>query len=255
MPYTSATQQARAALRGCARTGYRVANRVLHKIGFKLVRVERPTRTFDEFFQHLKNLGFYPGTVIEVGAASGTDSLHAAFPEAKFILIEPLEEFREPLRRFAERHDCEAHFAAAGSREGEVEIRIAPDLYGSSVARTSDAGDRKVPVITLDRVLERTSPAPPILLKIDVQGYEPHVMEGIRQHLSWCEVVIIEASTYCVSEDPPDFYTVVSYMKERGLSVYDFLDGIPRPYDNALGQVDLVFVQDDGRFRQYRGWR
>ena len=40
--------------------------------------------------KHLYSLGFRPSTVIDVGAASGTSDLMNAFPESKFLLIEPL---------------------------------------------------------------------------------------------------------------------------------------------------------------------
>jgi hypothetical protein len=69
-----------------------------------------------------------------------------------------------------------------------------------------------------------------------------------------CEVILIETSVYRVSESPPDFYCVVDYMKKRGWSIYDIVDGIYRPYDNCLGDIDLVFVRDDGPFRTYAGW-
>ncbi|NIQ16320.1 MAG: hypothetical protein GTO02_18595, partial [Candidatus Dadabacteria bacterium] len=40
----------------------------------------------------------------------------------------------------------------------------------------------------------------------------------------------------------------------NGFVIYDFLDGLFRPLDNALGQIDIVFVKRDGFFRQDHRW-
>jgi hypothetical protein len=87
-----------------------------------------------------------------------------------------------------------------------------------------------------------------------VQGYELEVLRGAGHHLPLCEVIMIETTICRVSESQPDFYSVVDYMKKQGWSVYDILDGIYRPYDNCLGQVDLALVRDDGPLRVYAGW-
>ncbi len=52
----------------------------------------------------------------------------------------------------------------------------------------------------------------------------------------------------------PDFLEIVKYMADQGFLVYDFLDGLFRPLDNALGQVDVVFVKKDGPFRKSASW-
>ena len=43
-------------------------------------------------------------------------------------------------------------------------------------------------------------------------------------------------------------------MHEQGFVVYDILEGIFRPYDNALGQVDLVFAKANGPLRASYAW-
>ena len=76
--------------------------KLLKKISFTCKRINRlekrpenirPTRTFPEYFEFIKKLDFYPGTVIDVGAARGTPPLHDAFPNAYFILFEPLKDY------------------------------------------------------------------------------------------------------------------------------------------------------------------
>lgn len=43
-------------------------------------------------------------------------------------------------------------------------------------------------------------------------------------------------------------------MREKGFVVHDLLDGLYRPYDKALGQIDVVFVKENGMFRVSSQW-
>lgn len=42
---------------------------------------------------------------------------------------------------------------------------------------------------------------------------------------------------------------MISYMKQRNYVAYDIILGWNRPLDNALGQIDIVFVKENGFFR------
>ena len=47
---------------------------------------------WDDSLQRFKKLGFEPKTVIDIGVATGTPALYRNFPEAYYILIDPLRE-------------------------------------------------------------------------------------------------------------------------------------------------------------------
>lgn len=214
---------------------------------------------FSEFFTHVKTLGFRPRTVIDVGVALGTVELYAPFPDAKFVLVEPLEEFRPHLEAIASRYDATCHLAAAGPTNGEVRIRVFGRQSSSSVlpvtedtGSAKDARFRTVPMITLDSISD--SLEAPIVLKLDVQGAELLALDGAAQTLSKTEIVLMETNLFQFHPGMPQFGEVVDYMSKRGFVVYDILGGLLRPRDNALGQVDLVFVKEDGFFRQSHGW-
>lgn len=38
-------------------------------------------------------------------------------------------------------------------------------------------------------------------------------------------------------------------MSERGYEVYDLMEPLMRPFDNALGQIDVAFAKRDGLLR------
>jgi hypothetical protein len=62
--------------------------------------------------RHPSSLGLAPRTVIDVGTADGTYSLHQSFPRARHLLIEPLVEFEPYLQQIAHTYDADYVLAA-----------------------------------------------------------------------------------------------------------------------------------------------
>ena len=89
----------------------------------------------------------------------------------------------------------------------------------------------------------------PYLIKVDVQGAELDVLGGALETLNETELVILEVSMFQLMKDAPQFYDVVVYMKNLGFVVYDIFGESFRPLDGALGQIDMAFVKENGRFR------
>lgn len=233
--------------------GYRGANRVLHPFGLRLQKVDAPTRTFRDFFAHLRGLGMDFRTVIDVGVARGTPPIYEAFPRAKYVFVEPLEEFRDTLESLTRRLDATYVLAAAGAYDGEVDIHVHDDLSGSSVLRQAegqalDGRPRRVRVVRLDGVLPPTIDRP-CLLKIDTQGAELAVLEGLGHRLAEMDVLVIEASLLPLRVGAPELIDLVTRLDQLNFAVYDILEGHVRALDGALAQIDLVFVPKVGPLR------
>jgi FkbM family methyltransferase len=215
--------------------------------------------TMADVLKHLLAMNFYPKSVIDVGVAYGTNDLYIYFPQAKHLLIEPLEEYRPVLQKITEEFDAEYILAAAGSAEGKIILNVHPDLSGSSCLKEVEGNqvdgiEREVPMITVAGAAISRGVQGPYLLKIDVQGAELDIMEGAKPILDDIEVVILEASMFKFFINGPQFIDVLNYMNNIGYSIYDIFGGHFRPLDNSLGQVDLVFVKENGRFRNNHSW-
>jgi FkbM family methyltransferase len=80
--------------------------------------------------------------------------------------------------------------AAVGAEEGELELGLpetVPDSGRTSAMYTVGGGERRVgaPVITLDSyVRDQVGDRPIRLLKMDVEGFEPAVLEGFEERLA-----------------------------------------------------------------------
>jgi FkbM family methyltransferase len=205
--------------------------------------------------RQLSDLGFVPRTVIDVGVAYRTAELYDAFPKADILLIEPLTEYEPFLRKICSEYKAQYVLAAAGAVAGTATLNIHDDMTGSSLLKESDGASvdgtpREVPVVTIDDVCAQKKLNGPYLIKIDVQGAELQVLAGALRTLEQTEAVILEVSLFGFLIGGPQFFEIMSRMKEYGFVAYDVCGFLYRPLDNALAQMDMVFVREDGRFRQ-----
>lgn len=225
-----------------------------------VLTTSKPQRnSLEGVLQQAKNRGFSPATVIDVGAAYGmfTSACQPIFPEAKYMLIEPLEEYTSFLETVVTSIPGAEYIPAALTAEsGEITINIHPDLVGSSLYLEEENSDvngvpRKVHALSLDAVLEDRSVETPILLKIDVQGAELDVLSGAKHALKQVEFMILEVVFFEFFKGGPQFHNIVQFMDANDFVVYDIFDLQYRPLDNALAQADMVFVKKNSNLRKH----
>lgn len=238
----------------------RCAEKVFNAFGYEIERItprENIRSTMEGALAHIKNLGYSPQLVIDVGVAGGTDPLTNSFPDAKYLWVEPLVEFESVLMKLKERYQGDYVLAAAGKAQGRAIINVHGDgtsLYKESEGVSADGVPREVEMVTLDSLQGRYQLFGSVLLKVDVQGAELDVLEGSSLVLQACDVVILEVSFMEFLVGIPQFERVVSYMKDKGFVVYDIFGNLNRPFDGALGQTNLLFVKENGWFRKSFRW-
>jgi len=121
---------------------------------------------------------------------------------------------------------------------------------GSSVLPELSTVEREVVTLhmdTLDNKAESAALQVPLLLKLDVQGFELEVLAGGRRTLRLSEVVIMEVSLLPCNDGGPLFADVIAFMKEEGFVVFDFCGQHRREGDKVLVQTDVAFVRNDSR--------
>ncbi len=240
------------------RRGTGLVNRLVAPAGVHLSRTDSVGRTWTTLFDHLADRGFAPTLVVDVGAADGTPALYEAYPSVRHVWFEPQEECRAGLDEFAKGMNVRIVTAIASDSAGTQTLHIHDDLIGSSVfceveGGGSDGESRTVDAVTLDDEL-RDEPTESVLLKVDVQGAELAVLRGAPDLLEHVDVAIIECSLIPTLQDSPDAYEVIAFMREHGFVIYDMIGGLQRPLDDALAQVDFVFVPVDHPYRSDRRW-
>lgn len=218
----------------------------------------QPAVGFEEDFaqlQHLRKLGFAPTHVLDIGASDGCWTFTASqiFPEAEYVLVEPVPHYNTILRTDLKARTRRLQMAL-GPRDGDVDI-IVPvhatyGIYDSSVlqhrnGRQPQADTVRVPMRRVDTLLAEGVIAPPELVKIDVQGYEADVLAGAARLWQCTEVFFVELSL-----DP--FWTgslalpeMIGLFAAHGFIPMDFFHEFRSP-NGTLAQIDAVFVKRGG---------
>lgn len=201
--------------------------------------------------------------ILDVGAHS-TEWIRNAirhFPNSNAYLIEPLEEMEEHLKKFCEEFPGSQYFLkGAGEKEETLFLTLNDVLEGANFLINENKNlqlknkQREVKIITIDSLIEKGDIEIPELVKLDVQGFELNVLKGANKLFGKTEVFILEVSLFEFMKGIPTFSEVISFMAVRGYEVYDFSGFLRRPYDGALGQMDICFVKKDGIFRTSNDW-
>jgi len=222
----------------------RAINRLLAPTGLHLARRDR-VFDLEGLLARARQRGVAPRTVIDIGASDGIWSLRAQrhFPEAKYLLFEPLSERRAALEALRARHGFDFVPAAAGATNESIAFDVDPALDGSGIAAPGTPGTREVPVETVDGAVAERGLKGPYLLKLDTHGYELPVLMGATQVLANTKLLIIEAYNFKLTPGCLRFHELCAWLEARGFRCCDLADPMRRPGDGVFWQMDLAFAK------------
>jgi len=104
--------------------------------------------------------------------------------------------------------------------------------------------ERKVKIHRLDKYMSHNKVQKINLLKIDTQGYEPEVLEGLGEQLSKVDVVIAELMFYDYYERSLSFSDIENYLIPAGFHLYDINHIAKNPMNGRTDWVDVVYVNE-----------
>jgi hypothetical protein len=82
----------------------------------------------------------------------------------------------------------------------------------------------------------------PLLIKIDVQGFERMVILGGIQTIKKAEVLIVEVSFQELYENQVPFDTIYSLLTGLGFTFIGNYDQLLSPKDGSILQADAIFL-------------
>lgn len=197
-------------------------------------------------------------TILDIGASVGNFAftVRPLFPQAIIYSFEPLpDSFAELRKNLGNTPDCQTFNFALGDTDADLvihESQHAPSssflpmgvLHKQAIPSTAPVVD-EVPakVLRLDGIRDRLNLSLPLLTKIDVQGYELHVLRGGEQTLRQAKALIIETSFQPLYEGGPLFADVFNVVTDWGFTYMGAVDSLENPVSGALLQEDSLFVQ------------
>lgn len=201
---------------------------------------------------YLRNYGFAPATVFDVGVYDGTPWLYESYPDAHFVLVDPQGDLDGPRPAKGDFHNV-----ALGAAPGQMTLTIPRTKAGKRGAMASlldrqdvladsfvDAETRDVTVVTLDSLAE--GHVGPFGLKIDTEGFEAQVLAGATQTLQHTDFVILELSMSQRFDgvDPPS--AAIATLAAHGLEMRDVLAIADGPTKRSQPRhMDLLFTRWD----------
>jgi FkbM family methyltransferase len=203
----------------------------------------------------LKRQGILPRTVIDVGANVGQFAIAAAmiFPGVEVHSFEPVPEsvaaLKENVRSFP---NIKAYPLALGERQGSCTFHVNAHSQSSSILSLDrshleafpDAREARaieVELGTLDRVFDTVDLVPPVLLKLDVQGYEAQTLAGGPHTLKRCEYVVAEVSLKPMYQGESLFPQILAQMERSAFEFMRPVGWLTDPRSGEVLQLDALF--------------
>jgi FkbM family methyltransferase len=201
--------------------------------------------TLERALTCLRDLGWRPGGIIDVGVGAGTPGLYSIWPGAPLCLIEPTPDAMVYMRQIAEKYPQARIFnCGASDRSGTLTARQPEGFRRVFFGRGKGYPELSLPVRTCDEMVDEAGLEAPILLKIDTDAHEREVLLGAQKTLERTEVVVIEANVFHPVRRMISPIEILGFLGERGFAFFD-IAGFSIGKSGVMRAADFVLVKQD----------
>ena len=173
-------------------------------------------------------------TIFDIGANNGQFALDARahLPDAHIYSFEPLKDcYTELVKNMVDAPHFKAFNFGLGAKNTESDIhrstfspsssllpmaQLHKELYPKSIGTV----DEKITIKRLDDIFDGLAVEKPLMIKMDVQGYEDQVISGGIKTLSQASVLLIETSFKVLYEGQPLFEDICDLVRPLGFVYY-----------------------------------
>ena len=197
-------------------------------------------------------------TVIDIGANIGQFSLmaHTLFPKSYIYAFEPIPEcFATLMQKMRGNKKFTAFNIGIGEEEGELEFEENQFSASSSFLKISNTHTKlfpetqntkriKLKIDKLDNFKSKLTIIDPLLIKIDVQGYEDLVLKGGINIVKSAKIIIIEASFEPLYKNQSLFREVFFYLDSLDFAFKGVIHQLYSPDNGRILQADCIFIKE-----------
>lgn len=120
--------------------------------------------------------------------------------------------------------------------KGEAEINKYTEMLNHN---------REVEIIRLDEYIDAIDPNLHIdFLKIDTQGYEPEVLDGLGDKLKNVDVILTELMFFDFYERSLSFSDIEKYLLKYNFKMYDISHLSKNPMNGRTDWIDVIYVNE-----------
>ena len=207
-----------------------------------------------EALRRVRRRGFKPRLIFDIGSSTGFWSLHVRriFPEARFVLFEPLLSVRAHYRDMfpgllAQQKNFQVEPIALSDTNGTVRLHETFDGWGSTILDwkytelTKQVHD--IPAQTLASWIKNHQSEIPQFIKLDTQGSELRILKGLGPLLGEVELLLIETwQVRGYAETNPLLNEIQSFLEDFQFTLYEVTGIQPSP-GRPIGH-DCLFVNE-----------
>lgn len=239
----------------------KIAKKIINNFGYDITRnltSHLYSQSMEGGIYRCKNRDIEISTVIDVGASNGcwTKLCMKYYPKSYYFLIEAQQPHEKALIDLKNKYANISYvISAAGNRQGQIYFDVKDLWSGLASEKPFEKNCIKVPVTTIDNEVNIKHLIAPFLIKLDTHGYEVPILEGAKDTLNECNMIILEAYNFKLTKDSLRFYEICQYLEDKGFYPIDIVDLTLRPYDFSLWQMDIFFIRSDRKeftFNKYK---
>lgn len=194
--------------------------------------------------------------ILDIGANVGQFSreMLEIFPNAEIYALEPVAGCFEKLKKISNKPNFHPLPFALGNKNGEMPMNISSYSPSSSLLKMSNlhkeifphtAGEHKetIQIRRLDDVAKEFEFKTPLLIKMDVQGYEKEVILGGQETFKKASVVFSETSFVPLYTGQPLADEMRNLLGKFGFEYHGSLNNKKHPQTGEVLFEDSVFVK------------
>ncbi len=252
-------------------------NKILGKMGYAIVQsttvnhydkliknnitnqaVDYKDSSLNQLFNLFKLSGFEPKHIIDVGAHMGgwTRELIKYYPHANYTLMEPQSGLKQYGKELLNQPNINWITAGAGAVDDKLAFTYVERADSRSFIYSADEAKQKgfvqeiVDVYRLDTLISKGNFGVPDIVKIDAEGLDMEVLNGLGEFSGKVEVIFVEvALANKIYQNTLE--EVVAFMYKNGYKVFDVTD-LNRPFNKpVLWLMELVFIKSGGLIDKY----
>ena len=173
-------------------------------------------------------------TLIDIGSNKGQFILLCLkfFSKIKVYSFEPIKEILKKQKKFFKFYTKIFYYnLGVGSINKHSIFFITNRIDSSSFLKINNVKNfsknyditekRKIKIATLDRILGKKKLDRPILMKIDVQGYEFEVLKGASKILRKIDYLLLEVSKNQMYKTQPIENKIINFLKKNSFIILD----------------------------------